>query len=50
MSYFLLPKINNNANINPKHNETNEIYIPYVSNSLFNYYNEIFEQINKSLL
>ena len=48
MSYFLLPKINNNVNINPKHNETNEIYIPYVSNSLFNYYNEIFEQINKS--
>ena len=48
MSYFLLPKINNNVNINPKHNETNEIYIPYVSNSLFNYYNEIFEQINNS--
>ena len=48
MSYFLLPKINNNVNINPKHNETSEFYRPYISNSLFNYYNDIYEQINKS--
>lgn len=48
MSYFLLPKINNNVNINPKHNEISEFYRPYVSNSLFNYYNEIYEQINNS--
>jgi len=45
MSYFLLPKINNTININPLDNEFIE-YKPYISNSLYNYYNEIFEQIN----
>ena len=44
MSYFLLPKINNIINVNPI---LNEKYISnqYVSNSLYNYYNEIYNQI-----
>ena len=45
MSYFLLPKIINNINIIPQHSESNEKYKPYISNSLFNYYNDIYEQI-----
>ena len=44
MSYFLLPKINNIINVNPI---LNDKYISkqYVSNSLYNYYNEIYNQI-----
>ena len=45
MSYFILPKINNIININPIENE-NYKDKPYISNSLFIYYNEIIEQIN----
>ena len=44
MSYFILPKINNIINVNPIDNE-NYHDIPCISNSLFNYYNEISEQI-----
>ena len=44
MSYFILPKINNIININPSDDE-NYNGKPYISNSLFYYYNEIIEQI-----
>jgi len=44
MSYFILPKINNTINVNPIDDEKNENNA-YISNSLFNYYNEIYEQI-----
>jgi len=44
MSYFILPKINNIINVNPIDDE-NYHDTPCISNSLFNYYNEISEQI-----
>ena len=46
MSYYILPKIhNNNINISCD-NQVDKKYYPYVSHSLYNYYNEINEQIN----
>jgi hypothetical protein len=45
MSYFILPKINNTINVNPIDNE-NYDDIPYISKTLFNYNNEITEQIH----
>jgi hypothetical protein len=44
MSYYILPKINNIININPKDNGHN-ILQPYISYSLFYYYNEMKTQI-----
>ena len=48
MSYYILPKNNNIININP----CNSINIcePYISYSLYNYYNEIIDQINNIIL
>jgi hypothetical protein len=44
MSYYIIPKINNIINVNPKKND-NENIKPYISHSLFNYYNQLCEQI-----
>ena len=44
MSYFIIPKINNIINLNPKKSD-NINTNPYISYSLFNYYNELCEQI-----
>ena len=44
MSYYILPKNNNNININPVLSEVS-FYKPYISHSLYNYYNESREQI-----
>ena len=49
MSYYILPKNNNNIWVNPISSETN-ILKPYVSGTLYNYYNEIREQIINILL
>jgi hypothetical protein len=40
MSYYTLPTINNNIILNPRINETQTIQ-PYISHSLYNYYNEL---------
>ena len=49
MSYFTLPKINNVINVFPQDTE-DKYYVPYISNSLFNYYNEICEQIKSCII
>lgn len=49
MSYYILPKNNNNICVNPISRETNT-YKPYLSGTLYNYYNEIREQIIHILL
>ena len=49
MSYYILPKNNNIVNVNPISKETT-LYKPYISCSLYNYYNEIREQIVDVLL
>jgi hypothetical protein len=46
MSYYILPKINNKIIINPIDSVTNTLE-PYISNSLFYYYNNIDNQIKK---
>lgn len=45
MSYYILPKSNNNIVINPK--STSHVPQPYISQSLFTYYNECKNIINK---
>jgi hypothetical protein len=44
MSYYILPKNNNSININPTITDVSLSY-PYISHSLYNYYNDIKEQI-----
>jgi hypothetical protein len=44
MSYYILPKINNNLNVNPKFD--NDKCKVYCSFSLYNYYNNIKSQID----
>lgn len=44
MSYYIIPKIKNLVNVNPKHSDT-ECSKPYISFSLFHYYNILYEQI-----
>ena len=46
MNYYILPKINNTININPIDCSSNACFKPYISQSLFNYYNEIYKQIH----
>ena len=48
MSYYILPKINNIINIQPKDCNDNECEI-YISHSLFNYYNKIIQEINNTI-
>ena len=43
MSYYILPKINNNIYVNPESSEGS--INPYISYSLFNYYTEMQTQI-----
>jgi 23S rRNA U2552 (ribose-2'-O)-methylase RlmE/FtsJ len=43
MSYYILPKINNNIIVEPE--SSDNILSPYISHSLFNYYNEAKQQI-----
>ena len=43
MSYYILPKINNNIIVEPESSDNN--LSPYISHSLFNYYNEAKQQI-----
>ena len=49
MSYYILPKINSTINVNPIDSSTN-ILNSYVSHSLFNYHNEITQQIKNICL
>ena len=49
MSYYILPKNNNNIYVNPISNET-RLHKPFLSCSLYNYYNEIRDQIIDILL
>lgn len=49
MSYYILPKNNTNVCVNPISSEQN-LYKPYISCTLYNYYNEIREQIINILL
>ena len=49
MSYYTLPKNNNNILVNPKRSEKKN-HTPYVSCTLFNYYNELREQIIHTLI
>jgi hypothetical protein len=44
MSYYILPKNNTNVCVNPISSKTN-LHNPYLSCTLYNYYNEIREQI-----
>ena len=44
MSYYILPKINNLINVNPIDSSSNKIS-PYISQSLYYYYNNITSQI-----
>ena len=46
MSYYILPKINNTIIVEPESSEN--FLSPYISHSLFNYYNEINQQIMSS--
>jgi hypothetical protein len=48
MSYYILPKINNTIILQPESSD-NCLY-PYISHSLFNYYNEINQQIMSNCL
>jgi hypothetical protein len=48
MSYYIIPKINNWVNVNPKNTET-KLLKPYISCSLFKYYNDLNEQIISNL-
>jgi hypothetical protein len=43
MSYYILPKINNDIIVNPESSE--DLCISYISHSLFNYYSETHNQI-----
>ena len=47
MSYYILPKINNTINVNPS-DGNNDYLNPYISHSLFNYYNELQLQIHNT--
>lgn len=49
MSYYILPKNNNNICVNPISSET-PIFDPYLSGTLYIYYNEIRQQIINILL
>ena len=44
MSYYIIPKIKNCVNVNPKYSDT-EYFKPYISCSLFEYYNKLCKQI-----
>jgi hypothetical protein len=43
MSYYILPKINNAIIVQPE--SSDNFFYPYISHSLFNYYNELNKQI-----
>ena len=43
MSYYILPKINNTIIVEPE--SSGNFLSPYISHSLFNYYNEVNQQI-----
>ena len=45
MSYYILPKINNTIIVNPIESTNNDTIKPYISQSLFNYYNELNNKI-----
>ena len=45
MSYYIIPKVKNCVNVNPKYSDT-EISKPFISCSLFQYYNNLMEQIH----
>ena len=48
MSYYIIPKINNCINVNPKHGDNYDKFLkPYISSSLFHYYKEIREEIQR---
>jgi hypothetical protein len=44
MNYYILPKINTIINVNPIDTSVNQ-FKPYISQSLLNYYNEMYKQI-----
>lgn len=46
MSYYILPKTNNNISINLQINNTNDDNKLYVSNTLYNYYHDIMIELN----
>lgn len=48
MSYYIIPKIKNWVNVNPKYTYT-EFSKPYISASLYYYYNELRQQIQTHL-
>jgi hypothetical protein len=48
MSYYIIPKINTFINVNPQKCIDNTL-TPYISFSLFKYYNELYNQIKKEL-
>ena len=49
MSYYILPKNNNNVLVKPKRSD-NKNHTPYLSCTLLNYYNELREQITRALI
>ena len=48
MSYYILPKINNIINVNPM-SICDDILKPYTSHSLYQYYNQMREEIDKNI-
>jgi len=48
MSYYILPKTNNTIIVNPK-DDINPILNPYISHSLYHYYNQIRSEIETNL-
>ena len=45
MSYYILPKTNNNIHINPNTNNENNLAGLYISNTLYNYYSDIIKEL-----
>jgi len=54
MSYYILPKTNNDLYVNPRHIDNkkndNSYLLPYVSNTLYNYYNDITDELKSFFL
>jgi hypothetical protein len=50
MSYYILPKINNQIEINPLITSNEDLIKPYISNSVLYYINSIKDQISENIL
>ena len=45
MSYYIIPKTNNDVYLNPISSD-NGLGLPYISHTLYNYYNESMNELN----